>query len=390
MDIFINHPTDRSNQLCDEVRIPERLCGFIFTELDRIVRVKPEGPYYYYIYAYNDIFQRIAGVVSDCLRTALVLPDDVRTDVFEGRCTIVLDHCLEGFHRDQFNIPMLREYLGEYLPHTIFVNGDYAQTMNTELTTHYMNYWERMISSRGNRPPILQYQQTVMNTPRKPAKFKAICKNRLMRDHRIAVLKNIHDYDLVDKINYSFGFVTSHDINSFNPTTFRSLITTAARLYGYDLNELLAFVTDHGEKNLHHEIVDLSINLAGTVSDELFTAHLDSYFEIVVETNFYSDTIFHSEKTFKAIAWLQPFVMCAEHHSVQTLRDFGYDVFDDIIDHSYDNIKDHPQRMTALFDEIQRLCGISDVEWIDMLNQIRPRLKANVNHLSHANDRFIL
>tara|TARA_R110000851_G_scaffold83052_2_gene181605 strand:+ start:13005 stop:14174 length:1170 start_codon:yes stop_codon:yes gene_type:complete len=387
MDIYINHPTDRSNQLCDEVRTPEWACGFTFSESDRIVRVKPDGPYYYYLYAYNDIFQKIVGIGSK-LHTSLVLPDSVRADVFAGKCKILLDHSLEGFNQGQFNIPMLYTYLGEYLPYTIFATGDYLETMNNHLPTYYINYWERISARNGNMLQTLQHQQTVMENVPAVAKFKAICKNRLMRDHRIAIIKNIHDYDLVDKINYSFGFVTSHGKNTYDPATFRSLITTAARLYGYDPGELLAFVADHGEKNLHHEIVDLSINHASTVSDNLFAAHLDSYFEIIVETNFYSETIFHSEKTFKAIAWVQPFVLCAEHHSVQTLRNFGYDVFDDFIDHSYDNIKDHPQRMTALFVEIQRLCKISDVEWIDMLTLIRPRLTANVNHLSLANNRF--
>ena len=87
---------------------------------------------------------------------------------------------------------------------------------------------------------------------------------------------------------------------------------------------------------------------------------------------------------------MQPFVLCAEQHSVQALRDFGYDVFDDIFDHSYDNVKDDVHRMKALVEEIQRLCAISDSEWNEMLSTIRQRLMANVKNLNKSGERFVI
>jgi hypothetical protein len=224
-----------------------------------------------------------------------------------------------------------------------------------------------------------------------PARFKAICKNRLLRSHRVAIIKNIHDYELVDSINYSFGIVTEHgpaDALNYVHEHYTNIVYDAARSFKHDPQKMLAWVTRHGEKNLYHERVNLSQNHASTINDDLFRAHLDSYFEIVVETEYKTNTIFHSEKTFKAISWLQPFVLCAERYSVQALREMGYDVFDDIIDHSYDRIQDPYDRLHATFVEVKRLCNISDDKWLQLLQILRPRLVKNVKHLEQANQRY--
>jgi hypothetical protein len=387
----------RSNQLCPEFDIPDYGMGFIYDLGARCTRQRPiNEPYYYYIYAYNNIFQRIAGVVAEHLHTHLVLPPDVREDVFQGRCKILIDHCLEGFHVSQYNFDMIKAYLGEYYPHTILVTGDYRQSTSTEITSLYTNYWEKVTAqnlTENDTAHTNPWHQEQLNRKPYTAKFKAICKNRLLRSHRIAIVKNIHDYDLADKINYSFGIVTRHgsdDSTNYVHREFTGRVTKTAAEFGYDPEELLAFVVRHGEKNLHGEKVNLSVNHARTISDSLLDAHRESYFEIVVETNFNSDTIFHSEKTFKSISWMQPFVLCAERYSVQALRDFGYDVFDDIFDHSYDNVKDNVHRMKALFEEIQRLCAISDSEWNEILSTIRQRLMANVENLNKAGERFVI
>ena len=391
-DFYIaDYPKVHSNNLCHEISTPDWAMGFIFNLDDRCTSNRPiDQPYYYYIYAYNNIFQRISGL-SDPMYTRLVLPPDIHQDVLQGKCKIILDHCLEGFHVSEYNFDMLRAYLGEYYPYTILVTGDWRQSTNTEITSLYSNYWERKTNHNFESDDVAALWIKEQSN-RKPhtAKFKAICKNRLMRNHRIALLKNIHDYDLVDKINYSFGIVTQHGNPDYEHRAFTGRVTKTAEEFKYNTEELLAFVVRHGEKNLYGEKVNLSINHASTISDSLLNAHRESYFEIVVETNFNNNTVFHSEKTFKSISWMQPFVLCAERYSVQALRDFGYDVFDDIFDHSYDNVKDDVHRMKALVEEIQRLCAISDSEWNEMLSTIRQRLVANVKNLNKAGERFVI
>ena len=258
------------------------------------------------------------------------------------------------------------------------------------LDTKYINYWEIKTFDTWCRQEIKNYvKQKVEIT--KPAKYKAICKNRLFREHRIAVVKRIHDYVLQDKINYSFGIVTQHGTDTelnYVHRDYTSRTINAARTFNYDPQELLAWVARHGERNLYHEKVNLSINHASTVNQGLLDAHLDSYFEIVVETNYVVNTVFPSEKTFKAIYFMQPFVLCAEQGAVQALREHGYDVFDDIIDHSYDNISNPDLRLHETFREIKRLCKLRDEHWINILSSIKPRLIANFEHLQYAVNRL--
>lgn len=61
----------------------------------------------------------------------------------------------------------------------------------------------------------------------------------------------------------------------------------------------------------------------------------DSYFNIITETTANSQNRFLSEKTWKAIACEQLFLMLSNPGSVEMLKAHGVDVYDDLIDHKY-------------------------------------------------------
>ena len=83
-------------------------------------------------------------------------------------------------------------------------------------------------------------------------------------------------------------------------------------------------------------------------------AALDSYFSIVSETHYADDqqTCFISEKTFKAIANRQPFIILGNRNSLTHLKNLGYKTFDSIIDESYDELESI-HRMNAIIQEIR-------------------------------------
>ena len=64
-------------------------------------------------------------------------------------------------------------------------------------------------------------------------------------------------------------------------------------------------------------------------------AHVDSYVHLVVETTVNNPKYFITEKTWKAIASGQLFLLLAGPGAVAHLRENGLDTFDDIIDHNY-------------------------------------------------------
>lgn len=65
-------------------------------------------------------------------------------------------------------------------------------------------------------------------------------------------------------------------------------------------------------------------------------AWVQSYINLVVETYAGDNTITFSEKIFRALQTPAPWMLFACRNSVSYLRDLGFDVLDDLIDHSYD------------------------------------------------------
>jgi phosphate uptake regulator len=81
-----------------------------------------------------------------------------------------------------------------------------------------------------------------------------------------------------------------------------------------------------------------------------------------------------SEKTFKPIIAGQLFVLIASPGAIQFLRDIGIDTFDDIIDHSYDQIEDTKIRIQRAVEEVDRLVKLDLTKLYD---QLRIRLIKN-------------
>jgi hypothetical protein len=72
---------------------------------------------------------------------------------------------------------------------------------------------------------------------------------------------------------------------------------------------------------------------------DLFTISAKSKFSIVIETYFErTDAMVFSEKTFRALQTPRPWFLFGATGCVNKLRIMGFDVFDDVIDHSYNEI----------------------------------------------------
>lgn len=85
-------------------------------------------------------------------------------------------------------------------------------------------------------------------------------------------------------------------------------------------------------------------------------AFRDSYVHLVSESTV-KDKIFITEKTWQPVAAGQLFLVWGNYGIISHLRELGVDVFDDLINHSYDTEKDHRQRLILLHKEIDRLAA---------------------------------
>ena len=88
--------------------------------------------------------------------------------------------------------------------------------------------------------------------------------------------------------------------------------------------------------------------------DILHPAYTDSYINLATETTMHG--LFVTEKTWKPIASGQLFLIIGSQHTVSYLKDFGVDVFDDLIDHKYyDTEPDWQTRIHKVHDIIEDL-----------------------------------
>jgi hypothetical protein len=66
----------------------------------------------------------------------------------------------------------------------------------------------------------------------------------------------------------------------------------------------------------------------------------------------------------------------------------GFDVFDDIIDHSYDVEINPAKRISMVADQIQTVCDQSLSELINLKNQLLPRFEHNWAKLQYYAHNF--
>lgn len=184
-------------------------------------------------------------------------------------------------------------------------------------------------------------------------KYKVSCLNGTPWEHRKLVYLELSKKDYFNQTVFTFAQRNDYVVSS-------ALLTETESAKFADLPQSITFLDNDAVIG-----IDLSIN---------HPAYLETYVNLVTETTVSSLTPMLSEKTFKPIIAGQLFVLIASPGAVQFLRDIGIDTFDDIIDHSYDNIIDTRQRIISALDQIDRLVQM-DLE--SLYNQIKPRLIKN-------------
>jgi hypothetical protein len=80
---------------------------------------------------------------------------------------------------------------------------------------------------------------------------------------------------------------------------------------------------------------------------------IDSNISIVIETYTSDSHIVFSEKIFRALQLPRPWVLYCSPQSIKYLKHYGFDVLDDCVDHSYDQIVDHEKRLLSMVKQLK-------------------------------------
>jgi UDPglucose 6-dehydrogenase len=199
-----------------------------------------------------------------------------------------------------------------------------------------------------------------------------LCFNKVPRDHRVKLLDRMLEHNMLNKSYYSFEGDSDWLIGV--PDEFKSI----------KLNE--------SKFPIRLNITPERLNPAMLEPEDLKYFD-DSYFSVVTETTFYSNhhsrrlnyatvpnSIFITEKTFKCIPAMHPFIIFSCSGILAELRRLGYKTFAPLIDETYDTIINDDDRFEAIWQEILRLIQKTPEEWIQWQTAIKEIVEFNKNH----------
>jgi hypothetical protein len=196
-----------------------------------------------------------------------------------------------------------------------------------------------------------------------------ICFNNQPRIHRILILSYVLSKN-IDKFGYIFASSKIYEkiryhkkIYSLYQTIFQFDIQTALKLNaGYKVL-----------KNKSFEVAELvpyyfDFKFIDNYNNNLIEFYEKTKLELICSTTFSEPTLCFSEKELQCFYGRNFFIYFNSFGSIQRLREWGFDVFDDVVDHSYDIIEDPSERMLrAIDDNIHLLDGSTDLNklWED-------------------------
>lgn len=100
-----------------------------------------------------------------------------------------------------------------------------------------------------------------------------------------------------------------------------------------------------------------------------------AFMEVVSETNITSH--FYTEKTVWPIVYMKPFLIHGAQYQNRDLQKFGFVLYDEIFDYSFDDIASPRERTIALAEELKRLQSLN-LDLNKVTQQLLPKLEHNM------------
>lgn len=210
-----------------------------------------------------------------------------------------------------------------------------------------------------------------LNNYRKEFKKHFLSLNNRASWDRQSMFYFMHKFDLLDKSYFSYQCQNSDRSEyggQFNE--LHNIIGDCWFSEGLDINNL---------KNRIPLVIDglnNQIEIADTVN-----FYNTSFCSVILETFQRLDDPLITEKTIKAIACEQPFLVFGSNGLLEELKSFGFETFSDIFDESYDKIQNPQLRLEQIFREMLKISNWSIKECEEKYNIVKYKIKHNSNRL---------
>jgi len=320
-----------------------------------INQIDVKDKYYFTIDIFDINFFNDLKKASE-LSLSKILLDDIRNrkaKILVLCCTETIVH-IKNIYKifdiwsKKFNIPM---------NNIIFCSGDYS--LDKYKNVNYIafsifEYWMRSAYiNRGINTSRIQMKRSIQNKTKRSKVFLNYNRRPTFdRCNLVYKLKqqNLFKYGLVS-LGWKKELLEPHVIKSF-PDSFLDTLP-------------ISFDDSNLEKNLFLSLEKKDF--------------LNSYISLVSESLVAPTVIFPTEKIWKSIMFLHPFIVIAEAGFLKQLKSFGYKTFSKWFDESYDKEPDKNKRLDLLINEVKKITEMTHEELQNMLVEMLPTLKYNLN-----------
>jgi hypothetical protein len=210
-----------------------------------------------------------------------------------------------------------------------------------------------------------------------------LCFNRIYHRHRLILLTELAKRDLIKNFYISMPNPGNWDRNPPSGT-FKEYMDQAVVKANYNVFNHTEQDIDLAEKQLPLVIdtPDFSRLPMESNASDLNKFYQDSLVHIIAESYFFERKIHLTEKTYKPIAYRQPFIMFSSPGALKHLKTLGFKTFSDFWDESYDDCLDHEQRFKMILDLIEEIANWPQEKKLQFTHDVAQLVNFNFNYLN--------
>jgi len=318
------------------------------------------------------------------------MPDRIIRLVREKNGYIMINHSIEAF-MSSLHMNALHGYFKNV--HGIPLNKIIYLTGCINAQELYDNYCqERNIPDEKNeRLSIVTYATSFdsfvnhtasgmpsYDTEKVPEKIFLMW-NRRIRSHRVELVMNLERHGLVDRSLVSFSHVnvdrpSTSSKDSIDRHQLQYVFGITPNIIDKFMNRLPMILDGEQDVNMMCRDYDNASR----------PYYQQSLISIVTETNFYDDAVSLTEKSFKPAKEMHPFIIAGVSGSLKGMHELGFKTFSEFWDESYDQTKDHFERMHKIMDVMAYIGTWNDQQILDFRRRVKPILEHNHGIIRNA------
>lgn len=327
--------------------------------------------YYYPIYASWQCYHYISSF-------SISIPASVLHDIKKNKCKILIFNTVEGFNL-KFVENLIKEkiIISYKLKYDNFVTltGNFDKLSPNGIKNIYFNSFEDLITNYNLN--IDMFPEKIIDNlySSKLKKHKFICLQRRPKIQRLMLFTELYENKNDGILTMGVGDASLSQIDHLEENFFNS--KTYKKYKKHQLRNVLPCE------------FDVNLEIENPVEDFNIEKYLQSYLHIVSETFFETNNnqLFFSEKIYKPIIFLQPFIVFGQPYSLKKLQELGFKTFSShYIDEDYDNVIDNKKRFLFALGQVKKIISMSHAELHEMTKYFRETLLHNYYLLKFRND----